>query len=283
MPVLFGLSVVSCRSLVLEDRTVCPAQVILFNAPSVDVERWSYMKLSLWKDWEGMSEQMARMEDLNTGHTIEWKKGHDFEVTAITGWDGVIDGNGNYLIASGNECPEAIGGYTRSAIKEDEMYQVELPIRSLFANVFFEIEGAASGYPFKIFVNGAVDGYTLPGLRLHEGLFHCESRELNYWMRACRIPRQDEPSNEVSTKAVYAAGLKIDFYFQPQGTTEWQRFYSLPIGEIITMNGYDWSEPVLEDIHVKIHLADGAITQLVISVAEWSVVVIGDGQGSLVI
>ena len=272
--VLAGVLSSSCRSLVLEDRSLCPTWVELKSVPSIDPENWGYLKLSLWKDWEEDDEKIVRMDDLNTGEKFEWRKEHLFEVTGITGWDGIIEGNGDYLIPFGNECPDAIGGYTREQIGGEEIYHVDLPVRSLFANVFVEIEGAASGYPFKVSLRGAVDGYSFPYLHLHEGSFQCETRELSYEMRACRIPRQDEPSN--ATKAVYVAGLKADFFFREQGSSVWERFYSLPLGEIITMNGYDWSEPVLEDIHVKVRLADGAIVRLVVEVADWSVVVIGD-------
>lgn len=270
-----------CKSLVLEDRSLCPNRVILQNDPSVDPEVWGYMKLNLWKDWEEDSEEIVRMDELNQGHPVVWRKEHLFEVTAITGWNGTVEGDGLYLIPLGNECPDAVGGYARSMVGRDETYYVTLPIRSLYANVFLEIEGASSRYEFKAVIRGAVDGYSLPSLRLHEGTFECETRELSYEMRAARIPRQDEPSN-MSTKTVYAAGLKTDFYFQEQGSIEWERFYTLPLGEIITQNGYDWSKPVLDDIHVKIRLADGAITRLVIEVDDWQVVVIGEGSSYVI-
>lgn len=287
-----ALCATGCRSLVLEDRSVCPTWVELRNDPSVDPEMWAYMKLSFWKDWDYESEveadeEIVRMDELNEGHRIAWRKEHRFEVTGITGWDGTIDGEGRYLIPLGSECPDAVGGYAQSAIGRDEIYKVDFPVRSLYANVFIEIEGAASEYPFKAGIRGAVDGYTFPYLHLHEGPFECETRVLNYWMRAARIPRQDEPAGvplmkeSDRTKAVYAAGLKVDFYFLEFGADEsvkenWERFYTLPLGEIITMNGYSWSDAILEDIHVKIHLADGAIVRLEVSVEDWTVVVIGD-------
>ncbi len=276
-----SVTVYSCRSLVLEDRSLCPTWISLKNSPSVNPEMWNYFKLSLWKDWEEDGEEVARTMDLNAGHRIEWRKEHVFEVTGITGWDGVIEGDGRYLIPYGKECPNAMGGYAYQEIGGDEIYEVEFPVRSLFANVFIEIEGAASRYPFKAIIRGAVDGYTFPYLRLHEGPFECETRELSYEMRAARIPRQDEPSGSV-TKAVYVAGLKVDFSFLEEGH-DWERFYTLPLGEIITMNGYDWSKPVLDDIHVKIHLADGAILRLVVEVADWSVVVIGNEDNLYVV
>ena len=270
-----------CRSLILEDRPLCPNRVVLQNVPSVDSDMWNYMKLDLLGDSESESEEIVRMEDLNHGHPITWRKEHLFEVTAITGWDGIIEDDGFYLIPVGEECPNAIGGYARSMVGNDEFYYVDLPIRSLFANVFLEIEGAASRYEFKAVIRGAVDGYSLPALRLHEGTFECETRQLSYEMRAARIPRQDEASNAL-TKTVYASGLKTDFFFQEQGTAEWDRFYTLSLGEIITMNGYDWSKPVLDDIHIKIRLADGSITRLVVEVADWQVVVIGNGENYVI-
>lgn len=283
--VMAGSVVSGCRSLVLEDRSVCPTRVMLQSDSPVDPEVWGYMKLNLWKGWEEDSEEIVRMEDLNQGYPVVWRKENLFEVTAITGWDGTIEGDGLYLIPLGKECPDAVGGYTRCIVGRDEVYYVSLPVRSLYANVFLEIEGAASRYEFKAVVRGAVDGYSLPALRLHGGAFECETRQLSYEMRAVRIPRQDESSNDVSseaTKTVYAAGLKTDFYFLEQGTTEWERFYTLPLGEIITMNGYDWSKPVLDDIHIKIRLADGSITRLVVEVADWQVVVIGSGENYVI-
>lgn len=268
----------ACRTLILEDRSVCPTIIRLRDVPSLDPEEWAYMKLSLWKDWTDDAEELVRMDELNEGHDIEWRKEHLFQATAITGWDGVIEGNGTYLIPYGGECPTAMGGYVSLPVEGDESYLVDLPVRSLYANVFFEISGAASGYPFDIRVRGAVDGYDLPYLHLHKGPFECATRTLSYKERSCRIPRQDEAVNDVATKAVYAADLKSDFYFQEESTGQWQKFYSLPLGEIITMNGYNWSDAVLEDIHVNIHLADGAITRLEITVADWTVVVIGDGK-----
>lgn len=274
--VLIGVLSSSCRSLVLEDRSLCPTWVELKSVPSLDPARWNYMKLSLLKDWEEDGEQVVRTDDLNAGQQIEWRKEHMFEVAGITGWSGIIEGNGEYLIPFGDECPEAMGGYVRQQLGGEEIYHVDMPVRSLYANVFVEIEGAASGYPFRVVLRGAVDGYTFPYLHLHEGPFECEPRELSYEMRACRIPRQDEPSN--ASKAVYVAGLKADFLFKEEGKSEWEKFYSLPLGEIVTMNGYDWSKPMLDDIHVKIHLADGSITRLVVEVADWKVVVIGHDE-----
>ena len=275
--VLFFISIAvhSCRSVVLEDRSVCPSWILLKNSPSVSPEMWNYFKLSLWKDWEEDSEEIVRTLDLNAGYRIEWRKEHLFEVTGITGWDGIIEGDGRYLVPLGSECPEAMGGYTFQEIGGEEVYEIDFPVRSLYANVFIDIEGASSRYPFKAVIRGAVDGYTFPYLRLHGGPLECETRELSYEIRAARIPRQDEPAGAV-TKAVYVAGLKVDFYFLEEGHAEWERFYTLPLGEIITMNGYDWSEPVLEDIHVKIRLADGGIALLVVEVADWRVVVLGE-------
>ena len=288
----------SCRSLVLEDRSVCPTWVVLKNSPSVSPERWEYMKLSYWKDWdyeaEGEAgEEIVRMDALNEGHRIAWRKEHRFDVTGITGWNGTIDGEGNYLIPFGTECPDAIGGYVQAPIGREEVYRVDFPIRSLFANVFIEIQGAASEYAFKAGIRGAVDGYSFPYLHLHEGPFECETRQLDYWIRAARIPRQDEPSGIPSqspsgTRTVYAAGLKVDFFFPIYGKDaslkeNWERFYTLPLGEIITLNGYSWSDAVLEDIHVKIQLADGGIVRLEVSVADWTVVVIGDDGQKYVI
>lgn len=282
-----ALCMCACRSLVLEDRSVCPSWVQLYNSPSVDPEKWNYMKLAYWKDWDyeadgEVDEEIVRMDELNAGHRIPWLKEHRFEVTGITGWDGVIDAEGNYLIPLGMECPDAIGGYTQASVGREEVYRVEFPVRSLYANVFIEILGASSRYGFKAVVRGAVDGYSLPTLRLHEGTFECETRELSYEMRAVRIPRQEEPSY-ASTKTVYAAGLKVDFYFQVEGRETWERFFTLPLGEIITMNGYVWSDAILEDIHVKIELADGAISRLEVCVEDWTVVVIGDTEQKYVV
>jgi len=265
-----------CRSLILEDRTECPAWITLQAVPPVNAVHWPEMDFRLTgPGFDGMDRTSVRTEVLNEGWQFKWKKGGAFTAVSLTGWDGGIDGkNGLLTVPEGTEIPEAIGGYIDTVLGARlEQVEFPLPVRALYTNVIFDVQGASTEYPFLPVVKCAVDGYILPQLTLHTGSYSCPAAMISYRVRVARIPRQDD----AVTKTSYAGGLYADFLFKlDENDTEWTKFHTLPLGPVLTENGYDWTAPFPEDIHVKVDLVDGAVSLITVNVADWEQVVFRD-------
>lgn len=268
-----------CQSMIFENRSECPTWIFVKPDRNIDEETWPYFSLRL-VDESGLfvDDIIVKTEDFcKDGSKFSWKKHSKLEIAGVTSWEGkTVDAGASLIIPEGKEVSETMGGYILiEDLGEDNVHELVMPIQSLFANIYYDIEVKGEEYPFKAIARGAVNGYSLPSFMPHEGTYQAEARQINYNLRTVRIPRQDV----AATKGVYAGALKTDFMaIFDDGSEEWETFYTLALGEVVTLQGYDWSKPILEDIHVKVTLEERVIVRLSVKTADWEVVLIEGGK-----
>lgn len=293
---LLSLSASSCSQLIFEDRTECPTYVMIKAVPWIDPRTWEELGMAIWEDGVNKESVTTTVYELNRGFYVPGTKGKYFEAALLGGWPSEWRRDGYLGIPEGEECPEGAGAYFGLQLGIEEIYEMPLELTQLYANVFFDVEGAESGYAFDFYVDGVVDGYMYPGESLHYGPFHAKARTNEYRTRAARIPRQlpvegfsrirrtkagdgkDDGYYDIVRPEEALEKLYADIYIENATSGMMKKYLTLPLGKIITDNGYDWSPAQLEDIHVRIRMFNGSIASLIVSVADWQVVVIGDGK-----
>ena len=269
-----------CRSLVLENRSECPTWIVVKPDRTIDELTWPYFTLRLVNESGIFTEDIVTKteEFCKDGAKFSWKKHSKLEIAGVTSWTGPeVDAGANLLIPEGKEVPETMAGYLKvDDLGEDDYHELILPIQSLYSNVYYDIETKGTEYPFRAVVRGAVDGYVLPSFTLHEGSYQAEAREISYNLRTVRIPRQDSAETKAN---IYAGALKTDLMaIFDDDTEEWETFYTLALGEVVTLQGYDWSKPVLDDIHVKLTINERVLVRLSVKTEDWEVVLIEGGR-----
>ena len=265
---LLILSLVSCRSLIKEERSECPAWIQVKADRMVNEQQWPYFSFRIMNpeaDW--VQRQVAQTETFCTeGMSFSWKKNSLLEVVCVSNWSETLSDNGNkMLIPFGQECPESLAGSALAHTEEAEQYVVEVPLQSLYATFFFEVEILEKDIPLLVQVSSDVDGYTLPSLTLHDGSYRVKAREIGPHSYAVRIPRQATPFGT----SVYAGSLTLDFLTIDDDTNDWVPFQSLPLGEMATLRGYDWSKAILDDCHIHLTLDGRVLVNYSIQVLEW--------------
>jgi len=294
---LGAVSLSSCNELIKEKRVDCPAHVFIKAVPPIDTRSWENLDISMWEDGVRTENAVASVYELNRGYYIPVMKDRFFEAALLGGWPAEWFADGFLLVPEGEECPDAVGAYLGMEIGSDELYEAPLALTNLYVNVFVEIEGASSGYGIDIYATGAVDGYAYPGSGLHYGPYRAKAEELSYNERHVRIPRQmpfHDIARSMNTKAEeeeedkYAfetpeAALEklfLEVWIENQEKDEMVHYLSLPLGQIASERGYDWSTDRLEDIQINIRMADESLASVSVTIAGWTVVVYKSGSGN---
>lgn len=282
---------VSCQDLLFEDRTLCPSFLLTKAVPPIDPKSWEELAIDTWEDGGLTGSRTATVYELNRGFYIEATKGRFFEAALLGGWPAEWISDGSLLVPEGEPCPDAVGAYYGLEVGTDEIYEKNLTLTSLYADVFFVVEGASSGYAVAIEVRGAVDGYRYPGSGLHYGPYRVPAEPLPNGRRHARIPRQlpfyafsrtvglPEEKEEAVPPGKALEALVADIFVENREKGTMTSYMTLPLGTVVTEGGYDWTVPTLEDIRVRIRLFDGSIASLSVSFAEWSITLLGDGGG----
>ena len=265
---LLILSLVSCRSLIKEERSGCPAWIQLKADRMVNEQLWPYFSFRMMNpevDW--VQRQVTQTETFCTeGMSFSWKKHSPLEVVCVSNWSETFSEDGNILlIPLGQECPESLAGCAQAQTEEAEQYVVEVPLQSLFTTFYCEVEILEKDIPLLLHVSCDIDGYSLPSLTLHEGSYRVKAREIGPHSYAVRIPRQATPSGTM----VYAGSLMLDLLTLDDDTNAWVPFQSLPLGEMATLRGYDWSQAILDDCHIHLTLEGRVLVNYSIQVQEW--------------
>ena len=286
---LGAVSLSSCNELIKEKRVDCPAHVFIKAVPPIDTRSWENLDISMWEDGVRTENAVASVYELNRGYYIPVMKDRFFEAALLGGWPAEWFADGFLLVPEGEECPDAVGAYLGMEIGSDELYEAPLALTNLYVNVLVEIEGASSGYGIDIYATGAVDGYAYPGSGLHYGPYRAKAEELSYNERHVRIPRQmpfhdiarniktkaDDPEDEYVFETPEAAleKLFLEVWIENQEKDEMVHYLSLPLGQIASERGYDWSTDRLEDIQINIRMADESLASVSVTIAGWTVVV----------
>ena len=265
---LLLLSLVSCRSLIRENRSDCPAQIIIKADRMVSEELWPYFSFRMMnREAEGVQRQVAQTGTFCTeGVTFSWTKHSPLEVVCVSNWSETVSDDGySLLIPLAQECPESLAGSIRSQTDETERFVLEIPIQSLYTTFCCEIEFKEKEIPLLPVVTATVDGYCLPDLSLHEGPYEVHAREAERHQYTVRIPRQAEPAG----KMTYAGDLQLDLLTQDLETGEWVLYQRMPLGELATLQGYDWSQAILDELHLHLTLDGRELVNYSIQVKEW--------------
>lgn len=261
---------VSCT--VKENRVECPVWIMV--TPEVDIPDGLGGTLSLFAYRDGVMRVYKEydLQEFSAGIDFSFQRG-PVEIAGVVGWPKEYFVDDMLTIPFGGDCPPA-WGFDDSLFIESDIESVLLneTLRSLFANMTIRIKGAGEDYPYGLVVEGDVDGYLLASLRPHHGPFLCVPGQLaagDYEFRFCQVPRQDDGSLTVSlVEEAPVFGTKA-------GGDELERVYTLPLGEILAEQGYDWSAEVPEDIDV---LIDFSSSSILITVCDWTRVVIMNGK-----
>ena len=270
---LLILCLVSCRSLIKEERSGCPAWIQVKADRAVNEQLWPYFSFRMMNpEEEWIQRQVAQTETFCTeGVSFSWTKNSSLEVTCVSNWSATLSDKANsLLIPLTQECPESLAGCAQAQTEEAEQYVVEIPLQSLYATFYCEVEILEKDLPLQLHVSGDVDGYTLPDLTLHEGRYRAQAREIGPHSFAVRIPRQATPSGTT----IYAGSLLLDLLTQDDDTDAWVPFQSLPLGEMATLRGYDWSKSILDDCHIHLTLEGRVLVNYSIQVQEWETEVV---------
>ncbi len=265
---LLLLSLVSCRSLIRENRSDCPAWIQVKADRTVSEQQWPYFSFRMMNpDATGVQRQVAQTTTFcSEGVTFSWTKHSPLEVVCVSNWPETIADDGNsLLIPLGQECPESLAGSVRTRTDETERYVLEIPLQSLYTTFYCEIEMKEKEIPLLPVVIATVDGYRLPDLSLHEGPYEVQAREKGRYQYTARIPRQAEPTG----KGTYAGDLQLDLLTQDEETGDWILYQRLPLGELATLRGYDWSQAILDELHLHLTLDGREVVNYSIQVLEW--------------
>lgn len=265
---LLVLSLASCRSFILEDRSACPARIRVKADRTVDEQQWPYFSFRMTsRRSDPIRRDVAPSGVFCTeGLSFDWTKNSPLEVTCVSGWTESFSDDGNsLLIPLGQECPGSLAGYLRTQTTETEQYELEIPLQSLYFTLYCEVELREKDIPLLPVVSAAVDGYNLPELSLHEGPYETVAREIGLHQYAVRIPRQATPSGTVT----YAGDLQLNLLTQDEETGAWVLFQRLPLGELATLQGYNWSQAMLDELHIRLTLDGRVLVSYSLQVLEW--------------
>lgn len=239
-----GAAAVGCS--VKEDREPCPAVLHVSYAGRPEVAPVVGLMA-----WDGVTERFRTAVDF-ARHTPYWDKMVRKGVLDLAAWNAgtQVSANGRHvLIPVGSQCDSLYAFHTIVDATGEDAY-AEVSLLKQFATVtvvFGSLSGGLDGS--VLVVGGNTCGFDLADLSPVPGTFRFEPRpEAGASSVSFRVPRQSDDSLTLSG---IVGGVEIS---------------PIPLGRYITLMGYDWTEPELRDITVRIDLVIGNIR---IDVEEW--------------
>lgn len=264
------LSLPSCRklrALVYEERRPCPAWVTLTAGREVDGDTWPYVQLYLSHGGGEpfTEERKLRTDEFNAGQTVVWEKDSPFAALALAGWSGIIK-DGLVLVPQGRECPGAVGGDVEGVLSAEERYDFPLPMRALSIPLLFSFSGdIPAGSELVPEVTGNMDGYTVPGFRLHKGPFACHAHREGKDRMAARIPRQEDREGLSGVSA-----LTVSFLYRENSSAPWVRLSAVSLGSVLGANRYDWTRDEPEPVRIGVTRAGARVGKVEVSSGNWT-------------
>lgn len=236
---------------VLENRETCPCFLTLdFSGVAVGelmYDGYGSIEAIVASD-EGLhAAEEWKLEDHVEEYGVEVPRS-EIQVMVACVKGGKCDEHG-LTIAEGDQCPEVymFSDSFEAEVNEDRK-RVELHRNFCCLSVDIKTGYNAPARPFRVKMNGCVNGYSLDGTP-KEGSFMCVSAPSSGGPCSVRIPRQAD------------ASLSLDVLFMDS-----EEIRTFPVGEYIVESGYDWSVPDLEDIFVEM---DFSRTGIAFSISEW--------------
>lgn len=258
------LSLVSCRSLVLEDRIQCPRFMFfdLLNSESfesferVSVSVYSYPEgLLLGKDTttvraiDNLEFYMAiRGEEAVSGHGILGIK------------DNYLEGNHSWIIPEGSDA-DPFFRFTYLSATEPESFVVPVEVVKDHSKIGLQFVGmesfvSADGeFPFTVRITGNTCGMEIPSGNPVRGPFSCVPQELSIGRFFFFLPRQADHA------------LRLELYGKPQlGELEGLLGVFDLWAILFEQGGITWLEKNLPDAEVTIDYKEMSVR---VSVSDW--------------
>jgi hypothetical protein len=265
---------------VKEERVDCPAYVTL---RVVSKDHGDYQPLDnpvRFRLWAGVTGFRSRTVD----DGLVFIPGYEFAVPrGRSGFSGVLcfgDGSesGGVLgIPAGEQCPPAWGFAGEGEFLGGVSYVMTVPLLKLFANLIVDVSGDPGGFRFRMSVNGMVDGFDRRTLQPVEGPFRHAADISSTGVYVVRIPRQEgyrENATKVSGKPLLVG---LDYYNGKDA--DWYGVSVIDLAAVLADAGYDWGVAEPEDIRLSLVLQGEVVTRLVVSVRDWTRVLMpGNGQ-----
>lgn len=263
------ISASSCRSLVLEDRSVCPAWVDLILSSAKDNDETGKTSILLWRFGQAESRGYYTQDELFDGVRVSFPRG-------VASFSGLVAPDLSpsdpipslLIVPPGDDCPEWFAFNTPSKEYVSETPEsVEVTQYRMHVGLNFRIRGG--GYTFRATCIAGVDGFSYPSLELHKGEFSVVTTEEDYYLRTAVIPRQSYGTEPV--KLI----MHIDYI-----DTETGRAYPVTDFDLAKeIEGhYDWSKPILDDIDVEVLLENRNLVKVIVRAEDWTVVWISEGE-----
>jgi len=246
MTLLLGALVVTLSSCtrIKEDRSDCPCILTLeFSQVPQRVKDQGIMVYVTDRDGNLVVDQTFTSEDYDKGSesvSVKVPKG-DVQIAALGGWSAITSSANSMSVnlPSGNEA-DSLFLHTRKMACLGETALDRVDVHKQWCTLTLVIEGVSPGFDYDYALSGNWSGLALSDFSPIAGDFLCKARQIDYGILQVRIPRQGDSSLTLGLSQTETRG---------DGSTS---NCSIPIGEMVSQTGYDWSKTDLEDLTITI-------------------------------
>lgn len=242
---LTGLAIMVSSCSIKEDRTPCPCWLDIFLPETYKCT----VGISLW---QGNTQLLS--EDIGYTRFVpflekEVKRGFN-RLSAFKNNGDLNLSATSVKIEPGQQC-DSLYAYCDVVDCRGEFAMDTIVFHKQFATLSLQIVNPQEiTYPYALTVKGNVSGIELTSLKPIEGAFKYTTALDEDYIGTCRLPRQKDSS------------LSLDMNKVDDGTL----VDTIPLGELISRTGYNWSAEDLDDITITI---DFAKAEIVVTVNEW--------------
>ena len=175
--------------------------------------------------------------------------GQQVDLQVPRGTVDVLASRGRFTVEEGHQMDELFASVSHVDTQAEEVEVIPY-LHKQFATVYVEFKDTEDGrVPHTLRVDGNVKGADKRTLQPVPGVFRCTPEESSGGGYELRVPRQKDDSLVLRR-------------FDAEGS----EFAPIPLGQIIKMAGFDWSEESLGDVSV---LADIPAMTFQITVMDW--------------
>ena len=237
----------SCRNLVLENRTHCPARVhylVQENLPCPE-DQFIYLSVMDGSLQEELAAETALLEDIvPEEYSIPINKRPEVLASGITGLRmGTFDGR-SFKIGYGNQGDPIYRFAHRTAIQGDDAF-VPVSLRKEYSRVKVTFEREAGERVYSLVVSGNTCGLDVPSGEPIEGDFRYSPLEAAPGVFIFILPRQDD----------FSLCLEIWGSDETKGG-EYSHLTDILLWSILEkLDGFSWKARNLPDLEINISLS----------------------------
>ena len=258
---LLMAALMSCKSLVLENRKGCPAQLYIDLEEDAKLESKASVRIAVRdsRTSEVMAADTPRLEDLDPDrYSLEIHKTEKIVVTGVTGIQRSKEevSSRTLTIPSGQEGDPLYLFTSEVPAMEDELI-VPARLRKDHSRMTFRFSLEDGAFPYHVSVIGNTSGLDLITGRPLEGPFRHEMEELSPGLFSCIVPRQRD--------------LMLALELTPEeGFTADEDFSGiLLLWEYLErLDGFSWALEDLPDINLDIDFFHLNIT---VAINDWNI------------